>query len=66
MRDFRAIATLKPEAFPLSARIGRQLMSLICDHSQRVYAERRRALRDHTGFAVRDRDPVAAPPLAAT
>ena len=64
-RWLRAIATLKPDAFPPAACIGRSLISLVCDHSQRVYAARRRALRSHLGFAIRDRDPSEATVPAA-
>jgi len=59
-RWLRAIATLKPDAFPPAACVGRSLISIVCDHSQRVYAARRRALRGHLGFAIRDRDPCVS------
>jgi hypothetical protein len=44
-------------------KVGQDLVSLVCGHSQRVYSARRAALRSHVGFAVRDRDPGAQPIL---
>jgi len=44
-----------------SSKIGESLVSLVCDHSQRLYSARRMALRSSVGFAIRDRDPVAQP-----
>jgi hypothetical protein len=51
----RAIATQTTDEYP--SVLGERLLSLICSHSQRVHSARRRALHDHVGFAIRDRDP---------
>jgi len=53
----RAILSERTQELP--ARLGERLVSLVCGHSQNLYSARRSALRLHTGFAIRDRDPAS-------
>ena len=52
-------AILSERTLELPSRLGERLVSLVCDHSQRMYSARRSVLPSqlHAGFAIRDRDP---------